>query len=38
MKVKKRNLKKEVIKEGLDILGLILMLSVFASIYIILAI
>ena len=38
MKAKKGNLRKEVIKESLDALGLILMLAVFVSIYIMLAI
>lgn len=38
MKAKKGNLKKKIIKEGLDTLGLILMLAVFLSIYIILAV
>ena len=36
MKAKKGNLKKEVIKETLDVTGLILMLAVFVSIYIML--
>lgn len=38
MKAKKGNLKKEIIKEGLDAFGLILILSAFVSIYIVLAI
>ena len=38
MKAKKGNLKKEVIKEGLELSGLILMLAVFVSIYVMLAI
>ena len=38
MKAKKGNLKKEIIKEGLDTLGLILMLAVFVSIYVMLAV
>jgi hypothetical protein len=38
MKAKKGNLRKEIIKEGLDTLGLILMLAVFVSIYVMLAI
>ena len=38
MKAKKGNLRKEVIKESLDTLGLILMLAVFVGIYIMLAI
>ena len=38
MKAKKGNFKKEIIKEGLDALGLILMLAVFVSIYVMLAV
>ena len=38
MKAKKGDTKKEIIKESSEVLGLILMLAVFVSIYIMLAI
>ena len=36
--MKRKNLRKEITKEGLEFLGLILMLAVFLSIYILLVV